>query len=80
MNALREIRWTWYMALMIKSAQPARQSNLRQVVRAALAGWDTRGLMPPEPVTGQVIVMSADHNQKALDAVPSARPSPKRGG
>ena len=29
------------MGLIIKSAQPARQSNLRQVVRAALAGWDT---------------------------------------
>ena len=30
----------------------------------------TRGLLPPEPATGQVIVMSAGRNQKALDGVP----------
>ena len=33
-------------------------------------GGGTRGLLPPEPVTGQVIVMSAGRNQKALDSVP----------
>lgn len=30
----------------------------------------TRGLLPPEPGTGQVIMMSAGRNQKALDSVP----------
>ena len=33
-------------------------------------GGSTRGLLPPEPVTGQIIVMSAGRNQKALDIVP----------
>ena len=33
-------------------------------------GGNTRGLLPPEPVTGQIIVMSAGRNQKALDSVP----------
>ncbi|MCF8168355.1 MAG: caspase family protein, partial [Rhodoferax sp.] len=33
-------------------------------------GGGTRGLLPPEPVTGQAIVMSAGRNQKALDSVP----------
>jgi formylglycine-generating enzyme required for sulfatase activity len=33
-------------------------------------GGGTRGLLPPEPVTGQVIVLSAGRNQKALDSVP----------
>ncbi|MES2149163.1 MAG: SUMF1/EgtB/PvdO family nonheme iron enzyme [Pseudomonadota bacterium] len=31
---------------------------------------NTRGLSPPEPATGQVIVMSAGRNQTALDSVP----------
>ena len=30
----------------------------------------TRGLVPPEPSTGQIIMMSAGRNQKALDSVP----------
>lgn len=30
----------------------------------------TRGLSPPEPSTGQIIMMSAGRNQKALDRVP----------
>jgi uncharacterized caspase-like protein len=30
----------------------------------------TRGMLPPEPSTGQIIMMSAGRNQKALDAVP----------
>ncbi len=30
----------------------------------------TRGLSPPEPSTGQIIMMSAGRNQKALDSVP----------
>jgi len=30
----------------------------------------TRGLSPPEPSTGQIIMMSAGRNQKALDYVP----------
>lgn len=33
----------------------------------------TRGLSPPEPATGQVIMMSAGRNQKALDKVPDGR-------
>ncbi|MCF8208668.1 MAG: SUMF1/EgtB/PvdO family nonheme iron enzyme [Rhodoferax sp.] len=33
-------------------------------------GGGTRGLVPPEPGTGQAIVMSAGRNQKALDSVP----------
>ncbi len=31
----------------------------------------TRGLLPPEPSTGQIIMMSAGRNQKALDQVPN---------
>ena len=30
----------------------------------------TRGLLPPEPSAGQIIMMSAGRNQKALDSVP----------
>ncbi len=30
----------------------------------------TRGLSPPEPSTGQIIMLSAGRNQKALDSVP----------
>ncbi len=33
----------------------------------------TRGLLPPEPATGQVIIMSAGRNQKALDSVPGVK-------
>ena len=33
-------------------------------------GGGVRGLLAPDPVTGQVIVMSAGRNQKALDNVP----------
>ncbi len=31
---------------------------------------NTRGLSPPEPSTGQIIMLSAGRNQKALDSVP----------
>ena len=33
-------------------------------------GGGVRGLIPPEPVTGQVMMMSAGRNQTALDSVP----------
>lgn len=33
----------------------------------------TRGLLPPEPSTGQIIMLSAGRNQKALDEVPGVR-------
>ena len=35
----------------------------------------TRGLLPPEPASGQVIVMSAGRDQKALDSVPGSSAS-----
>lgn len=31
---------------------------------------ETRGLLPPEPSTGQIIMLSAGRNQRALDRVP----------
>jgi formylglycine-generating enzyme required for sulfatase activity len=34
---------------------------------------NTRGLIPPEPASGQVIIMSAGRNQRALDSVPGVR-------
>jgi hypothetical protein len=33
----------------------------------------TRGLLPPEPATGQVIIMAAGRNQRALDNVPGVK-------
>jgi formylglycine-generating enzyme required for sulfatase activity len=62
-DALKDARF----ALMVIDAcrdNPFPKTGLRAI------GGGSRGLLPPEPVTGQVIVMSAGRNQRALDGVP----------
>ena len=65
-DALKDARF----ALLVIDAcrdNPFPQDGSRAI------GDGTRGLMPPEPGTGQVIMMSAGRNQKALDYVPGQK-------
>ena len=62
-DALKDARF----ALLVIDA--CRDNPFPKVGTRSIGG-DTRGLLPPEPVTGQVIVLSAGRNQKALDSVP----------
>lgn len=62
-DALKDARF----ALLVVDAcrdNPFPKTGTRSI------GEGTRGLIPPEPVTGQIIMMSAGRNQRALDSVP----------
>lgn len=62
-DALKDVRF----ALLVIDA--CRDNPFPRTAGRSIGGG-ARGLLPPEPVTGQVIVMSAGRNQRALDSVP----------
>lgn len=64
-DAIRDAR----VALLILDA--CRDNPFPKQGTRSIGG--TRGLIPPDPVAGQLVVMSAGRNQKALDRVPGEK-------
>lgn len=69
-EALKDAR----MALLLIDA--CRNNPFPQKSGTRTIGGGTRGLLPPEPSTGQVVMMSAGRNQEALDSIPGKESIP----